>query len=562
MDSSIDRKRPSPDHAPDTSRGKSISPPPKRRALPSASTAIEDIGRALIADHKDEHFEESPLKPNHRPSKIVPSPIQLNFIQELPASSNLDTVSLGNILGEPMIKECWLFNYLVDVDFVMKHFDPDTRNIVQVKVVHGSWKSEDPNKIAIDEAAHRYPNVKVLRAYMPEMFGTHHSKMIVVFRHDDLAQIIILTANFIDRDWRMSQAIWRTPLLPLQQQESGLESLPPLGSGPRFKHDLLGYFRGYNQNGRDLLEDLVDKLMRHDFSEVRGALVASVPKKQILQSLDPEVENIWGWPGLKRILRCLPTKSADDLDLEYQPQIVAQISSVAAVGEKWLKSTLIPTLSTMGSRKLPPNQAKKPTISIIFPTADEIRRSIDGYGSGGSIHMKSSSNSAQVKQLTALRPTLCHWAGDQAVATTSAAHQAPLREAGRRRAAPHIKTYIRFSHDSMDKIDWAMMTSANISTQAWGAATSAGGEVRVCSYEIGVVVWPELWGDDAEMVPTFRSDTPPERKEGSEAKTVVGWRMPYDLPLMPYEADEMPWCASEACNEPDWMGRVWPGYGA
>ena len=52
-------------------------------------------------------------------SKTVPSPVQLNFIEQLPASSNVDTISLGSILGDPMIKECWLFNYLFDMDFVM-----------------------------------------------------------------------------------------------------------------------------------------------------------------------------------------------------------------------------------------------------------------------------------------------------------------------------------------------------------------------------------------------------------------------------------------------------------
>ena len=47
------------------------------------------------------------------------SPVQLNFIEELSASSNVDCISLGSILGDPMIKECWLFNYLFDLDFVM-----------------------------------------------------------------------------------------------------------------------------------------------------------------------------------------------------------------------------------------------------------------------------------------------------------------------------------------------------------------------------------------------------------------------------------------------------------
>ncbi len=47
------------------------------------------------------------------------------------------------------------------------------------------WLTRD---VSSQEAAGRYPNVQVVTAYMPEAFGTHHSKMMILFRHDDLAQ--------------------------------------------------------------------------------------------------------------------------------------------------------------------------------------------------------------------------------------------------------------------------------------------------------------------------------------------------------------------------------------
>lgn len=56
---------------------------------------------------------------NPQSRTLIPSPVQLNFVEQLPASSNVDCVSLGGILGDPLIKECWLFNYLFNVDFVM-----------------------------------------------------------------------------------------------------------------------------------------------------------------------------------------------------------------------------------------------------------------------------------------------------------------------------------------------------------------------------------------------------------------------------------------------------------
>jgi hypothetical protein len=49
------------------------------------------------------------------------------------------------------------------------------------------------------ETAERYPNVELHHAYIPDPFGTHHSKMLVLFRHDDTAQVVIHTANMIPR---------------------------------------------------------------------------------------------------------------------------------------------------------------------------------------------------------------------------------------------------------------------------------------------------------------------------------------------------------------------------
>ena len=60
--------------------------------------------------------------------------------------------------------------------------------MIQIKLVHGSWKNEDSNKIHIDEAVKRHVNIQSITAHMPEAYGTHHSKMIVLFRHDDQAQ--------------------------------------------------------------------------------------------------------------------------------------------------------------------------------------------------------------------------------------------------------------------------------------------------------------------------------------------------------------------------------------
>ena len=219
-----------------------------------------------------------------------------------------------------------------------------------------------------------------------------------------------------------------------------------------------------------------------------------------------------------------------------------------------------------------------PRFSVIFPTPEEIRTSLNGYGSGGSIHWKLQS-AQQQKQLEYMHPMLCHWAHTQ---PASYSKSVPRREAYRGPAAPHIKTYIRSSDDEHKTIDWAMLTSANLSKQAWGDVVNKKGEIWVQSWETGVVVWPALFAeptqttDEVTMVPVFGKDmpefkdvgdtTPGIDTEGQESggttlKTIVGFRMPYDLPLRPYTADERPWCASMAYADPDRNGHAWGGYG-
>lgn len=379
--------------------------------------------------------------------------------------------------------------------------------------------------------------------------------MMVLFRHDDTAQIVIHTANMIKRDWKnMSQAVWRSPLLPLLPHSSQ-ESQPngpiaTLETGARFKQDFFKYLGAYE----DRTKPLVDQLKQYDFSAIRAALIGSVPCKQRERGDQQSRTTRFGWLGLQDIMRNVPTGTRFD----QRPAIVAQVSSIATLGaaSTWIDS-LFNTLN------LSTKAFGKPAIPrVVFPNADEIRQSLDGYSAGGSIHTKIQSK-AQQKQVDYLRPKFCYWAGDGPGLRT-AEDEATIREAGRRRAAPHIKTYVRFSNTDMKQIDWAMVTSANISTQAWGTLANKDGEVKISSYELGVVVWPALFDDEQRktvMVPTFRTDTPSiDGLDNTDTKQVIGLRMPYDLPLVRYKAQEQPWCATSTYSEPDRKGCIWQGY--
>lgn len=158
---------------------------------------------------------------------------------------------------------------------------------------------------------------------MPEPFGTHHSKMMILLRHDELAQVVIHTANMIPGDWaNMCQAVWRSPLLPLQSDDRADTGVAAIGNGSRFKRDLLAYLNAY---GSKKTGPLVRQLSRHDFSAIRAAFVASVPSKRKLSEMDSTKETLWGWPVLKDTLRNIPLSGRKEEGRTTKPHIVVQV---------------------------------------------------------------------------------------------------------------------------------------------------------------------------------------------------------------------------------------------
>ncbi|KAF4979872.1 hypothetical protein FZEAL_4006 [Fusarium zealandicum] len=508
-------------------------PAKRQRAEDYHASTLESLRRPV-----------SPPRKKRRGASPIKSPWQLTWIQDLGEDDNRDAVTLNDLLGDPLISECWEFNFLHNIPFLMNAFDPDTRHLVKVHVVHGFWKREDDNRIALEQAATEFSNVQIHVAPMPEMFGTHHSKMMILFRHDDTAQIIIHTANMIPKDWtNMSNGVWKSPLLPklsvVPAHTSNLDEYA-IGSGGRFKIDILNYLRSYEQR-RITCKALTDQLTHFDFSSIRASLIASVPGRHNVHDMS---ETSWGWAALKRCLQHVPCKD------HGESQVVAQVSSIATLGAKddWLLKTLFEPFSRCKNQSL-----GRPKFKVVFPTADEIRRSLDGYSSGGSIHTKIQSPQ-QAKQLEYLRPIFHHWANDSPNGA-KLPDGVPIQDGGRKRAAPHIKTYIRFNKES---IDWALLTSANISKQAWGEAARPSGEARIASWEIGVLVWPELLQADSIMVGTFKTDVPEmvqHEEKGGGIESVIGLRIPYNTPLQRYGSDEIPWVASMDHSEPDWMGQ-------
>ena len=168
--------------------------------------------------------------------RYLPSPFQLTRIRDLPPAYNIDTITLSDILGHPLLSEIWQFNYLHSIPFITSHIDADVLPHVSLKIVHGFWRNDDARRqrlISQAEAAKPHVGeVKLVAAHMPEMFGTHHAKMMVLFRRDGVAQLVVHTANMIEQDWtNLTQAVWRSPELPLLGEATAEELTAGLDQG-------------------------------------------------------------------------------------------------------------------------------------------------------------------------------------------------------------------------------------------------------------------------------------------------------------------------------------------
>jgi tyrosyl-DNA phosphodiesterase-1 len=86
-----------------------LTPPPSQP--PASSKAANQIAAGQSKREDDGVAGHS--------TRYVSSPFQLTKIRDLAQHQNVDTIELKDILGDPLIKECWNFNFLFDLDFVM-----------------------------------------------------------------------------------------------------------------------------------------------------------------------------------------------------------------------------------------------------------------------------------------------------------------------------------------------------------------------------------------------------------------------------------------------------------
>ncbi|KAH7039275.1 tyrosyl-DNA phosphodiesterase-domain-containing protein [Linnemannia elongata] len=525
------------------------STPPKTTlaTTPSASSAPSVIATSLPSmqsKNKNKGLkrlltgEESPSSSPKKPKKSVPirylePPVCLTSVERVPSSLNVGCVTLKSLIGDHDLELMVQINFMIDVPFVMNHVHESIREGLKTIVYHGLRLSMNEVMSLNATIATAYPRVTMHSVPVAGM-GTHHTKAMILFYRDGTMQLVIHTANMIERDWRnKTQGVFKTGRLSKKSGTAGLSTCA-------FERDLLEYLDRYFEH-----EHFTSRVRLYDFSMIKAVLIASAPGKY----KGPD-RNKWGHLKLRAVLR-----QQVEVPKELIPgsKIVCQMSSIGSLGKNsqdWLRGEFEASLNSYRNSKT----FGPADLCIVYPTAEDVRTSFEGWSMGGSIPFRST---AYDKQAHYLNPILHSWRG---------------LKSGRERAMPHIKTFTRVTgRADGDHLAWFLLTSANLSKPAWGEVKD-GGVFDVKSYELGVLIFPGLFEDCGESgeilhvsmmnstvldpypepsaltldefhVGTTCSNSDNEENDGTPCDPeglrytigVVPIRLPYDLPLTKYD---------------------------
>ncbi|CAG0884760.1 unnamed protein product [Cyprideis torosa] len=252
-------------------------------------------------------------------------------------------------------------NFMVDLDWLMRCYVKAENSEHPITVLYGNLTCEDLSA---------YPNVEKKAVQVSEPWGTHHTKLMLLL-YDAGLRVVVHTANMIAMDWiNRSQGAWVSPLFsPLNGEASATAG----DSRTKFKKDLLEYLAVYRTE-QNVLKQWIEIIKKHQFQEANVFLLASCPGRHRGRDRDQ-----YGHMRLRSILQ-----SHNGLSSNTGGSLVAQFSSIGSLGaspSQWLEGEFVTSLNMTQQQK----QQTKPKLQLIYPTVEDVRLSLDGYISGGSL---------------------------------------------------------------------------------------------------------------------------------------------------------------------------------
>ncbi|KAF2884091.1 hypothetical protein ILUMI_22059 [Ignelater luminosus] len=405
---------------------------------------------------------------------------------------NLLCPSLGEL-------KCSLqINFIVNIEWLMKQYAKAGQEKKPLTILYGY---EDPDMKTYTQLV--LPNVTEHHVQLKGPIGIHHSKVGIYVYSDNSLRVVVSTANLYYDDWNLfCNGLWISPLCPALPEHSPHKA----GESPtNFKSTLLSYLQQYNlpilKTGLTMLNVLILVIV---------FLITSVPGRHRETVAKPVHCHLHSVGELLSDHCVLPAKTTPTSKSPLSWSVLAQSSSIGSFGKnptEWLRSTLLRSLASHKDCRLPANSDA--TLSIIYPTRDNVLGSYYGPEGGGCLPY---SKSVDEKQKW-LKDYLYQWKAD---------------DTNRSRAMPHTKTYCRIS-PCTTKLAWFLITSSNISKSAWGMGINKVGTTNVPSYEVGVLFLPKYFGETYFQI-----------KDAADNTKLFPFI--YDIPLTPYKNTDEPWC--------------------
>ncbi|XP_069546414.1 tyrosyl-DNA phosphodiesterase 1 isoform X2 [Brachyistius frenatus] len=348
---------------------KSVSDLPKRAPPSPEAKKVKVVnerppsphGRLYYIDEPDDFFETCAPRLNDTYR------FYLNKVTGLDRKYNSGALHIRDILSPLFgtLKESVQFNYCFDIAWMVQQYPPEFRDR-PVLIVHGDKREA---KARLVQQAQPFPHVRFCQAKLDIAFGTHHTKMMLLW-YEEGFRVVILTSNLIRADWyQKSQGMWMSPLFPRLPKGSSASA----GESPTFfKRDLLDYLASYRAQE---LEEWIQQIKEHDLSETRVYLVGSSPGRYV----GPDMER-WGHLRMRKLLY----EHTDPVPDEERWPVIGQFSSIGSMGldkTKWLAAEFQRTLTTLGRSSL---RSDAP-VHLLYPSVEDVRTSLEGYPAGGSL---------------------------------------------------------------------------------------------------------------------------------------------------------------------------------
>lgn len=357
---------------------------------------------------------------------------RLNRVSDSESTSSV--YSLGDLIGHSDLRELWVFNDDVDVDWLLEHLQAPEH--IKIRIIYGATISEMEKlkRQWLDVYRQTWRQRRPVVAWcIPQVSseGSHNTRM-VILRRDAGLQVVILTTKLEPAYWEtpITHPIWASPLLPVEQRDG----VSKADSTHQFQQELVRFLREYEMRGisppgRGDIRQLMSLIDSADFNSVGPVhFVASVPGQ----------DNGWGVAQISPLLA-----QSTSVPLAVVNEIGKHVS------KKWLASQ--PQADTY----------------IVYPTSNE------------------------VKDINA------RWGGCYATDAEVTESLSPCRPPpGRGPCIGNL--YLGITDELSETAEWAIVTSAPLSQASWGyrpiahrqEPSGCGSEDpwRLLSWEAGVLI--------------------------------------------------------------------------